>query len=102
MEYEAARAELLEEITRGTSIEDLRAKLLNKNDKNQIQKPPISETISKIPDDLVQTQAYIRWEAAGKPNYSPDEQLVNLHINKSYHLNFCNFFLNYFLPFCLV
>lgn len=75
VEYEAARAELLEEITRGTSIEDLRAKLLNKNDKNQIPKRPISETISKIPDDLVQTQAYIRWEAAGKPNYSPDEQL---------------------------
>lgn len=93
MEYEAARAELLEEIARGGSIEDLRAKLLNKTDKNQIQVPPICETNSKIPDDLVQIQAYIRWEAAGKPNYSPDEQLVNLHIHESYHL-ILHFFLN--------
>ncbi|GMH01575.1 hypothetical protein Nepgr_003414 [Nepenthes gracilis] len=50
-EYEAARAELLEEVARGTSIQEIRARL-----KKEIQ-------------------AYIRWEKAGKPNYSPDKQL---------------------------
>lgn len=33
---------------------------------------------SNIPVDLVQIQAYIRWEKAGKPNYSPEQQLVSL------------------------
>ncbi|KAL6983727.1 alpha-glucan, water dikinase [Sarracenia purpurea var. burkii] len=72
-EYEAARLELLEEIARGTSILDLRARLTNKN--AEIKEEFISETKSQIPDALVQIQAYIRWEKAGKPNYSPDEQL---------------------------
>jgi len=31
---------------------------------------------ASIPEDLVQMQAYIRWEKAGKPNYSMDEQHV--------------------------
>lgn len=76
-EYEAARMELLEEIGRGTSIEELRARLLKspsdaKKEDTKNEVPVISE----IPDDLVQVQAYIRWERAGKPNYSPEKQLV--------------------------
>ncbi|KDP26632.1 hypothetical protein JCGZ_17790 [Jatropha curcas] len=70
-EYEAARVELLEEVARGISVEDLRARLTNKNDRNEIKEPL---TKSKIPDDLVQIQSYIRWEKAGKPNYSPEQQ----------------------------
>lgn len=34
MEYEAARAELYEDISRGSSIEDIRARLTKKDDKN--------------------------------------------------------------------
>lgn len=74
-EYEAARVELLEEVARGTSVDDLRARLTNKNDSHEIKEPSVSETKSKIPDDLVQIQSYIRWEKAGKPNYSPEQQL---------------------------
>lgn len=76
MEYEAARTELLEEIAKGVSVQDLRARLTKKNDIREEREPSISEK-KRIPDDLVQIQAYIRWEKAGKPNYSPDQQLVN-------------------------
>ncbi|KAK9276289.1 hypothetical protein L1049_005820 [Liquidambar formosana] len=75
VEYEAARAELLEEIARGTSIQDLRAKITKKSDRSEIREPLPSKTKSEIPDNLVQLQAFIRWEKAGKPNYSTDEQL---------------------------
>ncbi|KAL6007085.1 hypothetical protein ACLOJK_032581 [Asimina triloba] len=71
-EYEAARAELLQEVACGTTIEELRARLAEKNDNSKTS--VVSE--SKIPDDLIQTQSYIRWEKAGKPNYSPEEQLM--------------------------
>nr|POE53013.1 alpha-glucan water dikinase, chloroplastic [Quercus suber] len=74
VEYEAARTELLEEVARGASIQDLRARLMKKNDSSVVREPPISET-KKIPEDLVQIQAFIRWEKAGKPNYSQDQQL---------------------------
>ncbi|XP_057948829.1 alpha-glucan water dikinase, chloroplastic [Malania oleifera] len=74
-EYEAARTELLEEVARGTSIQDLRARLANKNEKSEIKEPLLSESKSRVSDDLVQIQAYIRWEKAGKPNYSPEQQL---------------------------
>lgn len=73
-EFEAARTELLEEIARGASIQDLRTKLNKKNNSTDERKPSISET-KRIPDDLVQIQAYIRWEKAGKPTYSPDQEL---------------------------
>ncbi|XWS22628.1 hypothetical protein CRYUN_Cryun29cG0052500 [Craigia yunnanensis] len=73
-EYEAARAELLEEIVRGATVDDVRAKLTKRN-KQEYKETSIQETKSKIPDDLVQIQAYIRWEKAGKPNYSPEQQL---------------------------
>uniref|UniRef100_A0A2N9ILR4 Uncharacterized protein n=1 Tax=Fagus sylvatica TaxID=28930 RepID=A0A2N9ILR4_FAGSY len=74
VEYEAARTELMDEIARGASIQDLRAKLM-KNDSSVVREPSISET-KRVPDDLVQIQAFIRWEKAGKPNYSPNEQLI--------------------------
>ncbi|KAK4485750.1 hypothetical protein RD792_008396 [Penstemon davidsonii] len=74
-EYEAARTELLEEIAKGISIQDLRTKLTSKNDKNERKEQLVSGTKSNIPDDLVQIQSFIRWEKAGKPNYSPEQQL---------------------------
>ncbi|KAL5552841.1 hypothetical protein UlMin_040242 [Ulmus minor] len=89
-EYEAARSELLEEVARGTSIREIRARLMKKNDGDDTKEPspsdikepspsvikePSHTDSKKIPEDLVQTQAYIRWEKAGKPNYSPDQQL---------------------------
>ncbi|XP_058192973.1 alpha-glucan water dikinase, chloroplastic-like isoform X2 [Rhododendron vialii] len=74
-EYEAARQELMEEVARGTSIQDLRVRLTNKNNTSESKERLLSETKSQITEDLVQIQAYIRWEKAGKPNYSPDQQL---------------------------
>ncbi|XVF02510.1 hypothetical protein REPUB_Repub04eG0181600 [Reevesia pubescens] len=82
-EYEAARAELLEEIARGASLDDIRTKLLKKDGQEYKEtsihetkkETPIHEAKNKIPDDLVQIQAYIRWEKAGKPNYPPEQQL---------------------------
>ncbi|KAL2543232.1 Alpha-glucan water dikinase 1 [Abeliophyllum distichum] len=67
-EYEAARTELLEEIASGTSIKDLRARLMKKNDRSENKETFVTETksTSNIPDDLVQIQAYTRWEKAGK------------------------------------
>ncbi|CAA2985280.1 alpha-glucan water dikinase, chloroplastic isoform X1 [Olea europaea subsp. europaea] len=75
-EYEAARTELLEEIARGASIQDIRARQMKKNDRSEDEEIYITETQSNIniPDDLVQIQAYVRWEKAGKPNYSPEQQ----------------------------
>ncbi|XP_031124522.1 alpha-glucan water dikinase, chloroplastic [Ipomoea triloba] len=75
VEYEAARAELLEEITKGASVEEIRARLTKKNDTTEHKEQHHPETKSDIPDDLVQIQAYIRWEKAGKPSYSPEKQL---------------------------
>ncbi|KAK6160209.1 hypothetical protein DH2020_003590 [Rehmannia glutinosa] len=74
-EYEAARMELLEEIARGISIQDLRTRLTNKKDTSESKEQVVSGSKSNIPDDLVQIQSYIRWERAGKPNYSPEQQL---------------------------
>ncbi|TYH96299.1 hypothetical protein ES332_A12G167800v1 [Gossypium tomentosum] len=73
-EYEAARAELLEEIARGTSVDDIRTKLTKKGGQ-EFKDSAIPEKKNAIPDDLVQIQSYIRWEKAGKPNYSPEQQL---------------------------
>ncbi|OIV93844.1 hypothetical protein TanjilG_13859 [Lupinus angustifolius] len=74
-EYEAARRELLEEVTRGTSVQDLRARLTNKTNATEVKEPTVYEP-KTIPDELVQIQAFIRWEKAGKPNYSPEQQLM--------------------------
>ncbi|WVZ24310.1 hypothetical protein V8G54_002854 [Vigna mungo] len=74
-EYEAARQELLEEVSRGTSVQDLRARLTKNTKAAEVKEPSVSET-KTIPDELVQIQAYIRWEKAGKPNYSQEQQLI--------------------------
>lgn len=51
---------------------------MKKNDRSEDEEIYITETQSNIniPDDLVQIQAYVRWEKAGKPNYSPEQQQV--------------------------
>lgn len=49
-EYEAARTELLQEVAKGTSIQDLRAKVTNKNVESEIKEPHPSETKSKATD----------------------------------------------------
>lgn len=72
-EYEAARTDLLEELARGTSLQEIRARL-TKTEAIE-NKDGSSTEIASIPDDLVQIQAYIRWEKAGKPFYTQDQQL---------------------------
>ncbi|KMS97340.1 hypothetical protein BVRB_6g155850 isoform B [Beta vulgaris subsp. vulgaris] len=73
-EYEAARAELLEEVAKGASIQDLQARLRKGSNASEVTKETPLNSKTQIPDDLVQIQAYIRWENNGKPNYSPDQQ----------------------------
>ncbi|KAJ8548378.1 hypothetical protein K7X08_030847 [Anisodus acutangulus] len=77
-EYEAARTELQEEIARGASIHNIRARLTKTNDTTKCKEEPPPVTKSGIPDELAQIQAYIRWEKAGKPNYSPEKQIKEL------------------------
>uniref|UniRef100_A0A0E0LBX9 Uncharacterized protein n=1 Tax=Oryza punctata TaxID=4537 RepID=A0A0E0LBX9_ORYPU len=76
-EYEAARTELIEELNKGVSLEKLRAKLTKTPEATESNAPSSESTVTtKLPEDLVQVQAYIRWEKAGKPNYAPEKQLV--------------------------
>jgi hypothetical protein len=75
-EYEAARAELIEELNRGVSLEKLRAKLTKAPELSVNDSPAPQSTEAEVPEDLVQVQAYIRWEKAGKPNYPPEKQQV--------------------------
>ncbi|KAL1565640.1 alpha-glucan, water dikinase [Salvia divinorum] len=49
-EYEAARMELLEEVARGASVQDLRAKLTSKNAASESKEQFVSESTSNIPD----------------------------------------------------
>ncbi|XP_031501423.1 alpha-glucan water dikinase, chloroplastic [Nymphaea colorata] len=71
-EYEAARRELMDEVAKGVTIDDLRNKLIRNDSTSKDTLVPKSA----IPDDLIQIQAYIRWEKAGKPHYSKDKQLM--------------------------
>jgi len=60
-------------------LEKLRAKLTKAPEvpnSDESDSPASQITVDKIPEDLVQVQAYIRWEKAGKPNYPPEKQLV--------------------------
>uniref|UniRef100_A0A0D3GH18 J domain-containing protein n=1 Tax=Oryza barthii TaxID=65489 RepID=A0A0D3GH18_9ORYZ len=76
-EYEAARTELIEELNKGVSLEKLRAKLTKTPEATDSNAPGSESTVTtKVPEELVQVQAYIRWEKAGKPNYAPEKQLV--------------------------
>jgi alpha-glucan,water dikinase len=76
VEYEAARAELIEELNRGVPLEKLRARLTKTPESSERDTPASQTTTTKVPEELVQVQSYIRWEKAGKPNYSPEKQLV--------------------------
>lgn len=67
----------MDKIARGKSIEDLRTNLTDKNVGHEVKEHSRPVAKSEVPDDLVQVQAFIRWEKAGKPNYSPEQQLVN-------------------------
>ncbi|KAK8714874.1 hypothetical protein V6N13_042219 [Hibiscus sabdariffa] len=73
-EYEAARVELLEEIAGGASVDHIRSKLTKKGGL-EFKDTANNEKTNKIPDDLVQIQSYLRWERAGKPNFSTEQQL---------------------------
>lgn len=43
--------------------------------KREDQSPPIIEiSNATVPEDLVQIQAYIRWERKGKQMYTPDQE----------------------------
>lgn len=60
-------------------MEELRAKM-TKKPKAEESKTKESATVRpEVPNDLVQVQAYIRWEKAGKPNYPPEKQTVMLY-----------------------
>ncbi|GJN28792.1 hypothetical protein PR202_gb16957 [Eleusine coracana subsp. coracana] len=72
----ATRAELIEELNRGVSLEKLRAKLTKSPESSESDSPASESTVDEVPEDLVQVQAYIRWEKAGKPNYPPEKQLL--------------------------
>ncbi|KAJ4957597.1 hypothetical protein NE237_024708 [Protea cynaroides] len=76
VEYEVSQIKPLEEILKGTSIEEQQATLTKSDGNSRAKESYVLENKSKIPDDLVQIQAYIRWKRAGKPNYSPDQQLM--------------------------
>ncbi|KAM3209728.1 hypothetical protein ACQJBY_064038 [Aegilops geniculata] len=76
VEYEAARAELIEELNRGVPLKKLRARLTKTPESSGSDAPASQTTITSVPEELVQVQAYLRWEKAGKPNYSPEKQLV--------------------------
>lgn len=65
----------MQELARGATLRDLRARLTKENDGNETMELSTPKE-NTIPDELVQIQAFIRWEKAGKPNYSAEEQLV--------------------------
>ncbi|MCH1922488.1 hypothetical protein L9G15_24065, partial [Shewanella sp. A3A] len=68
---------MIEELNKGVSLEKLRAKLTKTPEATDSNAPASESTVTtKVPEELVQVQAYIRWEKAGKPNYAPEKQLV--------------------------
>lgn len=70
---------MIEELNKGVSLEKLRAKLTKTPEATDSNAPASESTVTtKVPEELVQVQAYIRWEKAGKPNYTPEKQLVLL------------------------
>ena len=59
----------------GISLDALKARLL-KTEGSVKDTLDASTSGSEIPDDLIQVQSFVRWEKAGKPNYTAEEQLV--------------------------
>lgn len=68
-EYEAARKDLQDEVAKGLSLHGIREKLQGGGSLGD------GSLSTKIPHDLIQVQSYLRWEKAGKPNYSQEKQL---------------------------
>ncbi|GBG63702.1 hypothetical protein CBR_g39013 [Chara braunii] len=78
-EYEIARSELENEVRMGMTIEQLARKLLGPGaDTGRSTKGSArtyeERSVAQVPEDLVQIQAFLRWERAGKPNYSLEKQ----------------------------
>eukprot|EP00897_Mesotaenium_endlicherianum_P000721 jgi/Mesen1/1064/ME000123S00237 len=81
-EYEKGRSELQNEVANGTSVGELRNRLLgggSSSDSPPPSPPPAAERAPEpeapnVPEDLVSVQSYIRWERNGKQNYSPEQQ----------------------------
>lgn len=86
--------ELIEEISRGMPVEELRSKLTEKPEVKSGSREEKTHRVQShkggISDDLVQIQAFIRWEKAGKPNYPPEKQLVmflSMHLKNLFLLH---------------
>ena len=60
----------------GISLDALKARLLKTEGSVKDTLDDASTSGSEIPDDLIQVQSFVRWEKAGKPNYTAEEQLV--------------------------
>ncbi|KAG6426420.1 hypothetical protein SASPL_110643 [Salvia splendens] len=71
-EYEAARMELLEEVARGTSTQDLRAKLISKSGASESKDHFVSESKSNIPDTEKDTQRRKIQAKGRETNFSTD------------------------------
>ncbi|XP_042048973.1 alpha-glucan water dikinase, chloroplastic-like isoform X2 [Salvia splendens] len=71
-EYEAARMELLEEVARGASTEDLRAKLTSKSGASESKDNFVSESKSNIPDTEKDGQRKKIQTKGTKTNFSTD------------------------------
>lgn len=65
----------MQELARGATIQDLRTRLTKENDGNETVELSTPKE-NTIPNDLIQVQAYIRWEKAGKPSYNAEQELV--------------------------
>jgi alpha-glucan,water dikinase len=72
---------LQEEVANGTSLDALKARLLKgegSGSSNGTAADDASVSSPELPDELIQVQSFVRWEKAGKPNYTAEEQLVIL------------------------
>ncbi|KAM1102978.1 hypothetical protein ACFX19_011736 [Malus domestica] len=78
VEYEAARSELLEEVARGTSIQDLHARLTKKDDDGKIEEPSRSDTKTAKKDERKQV-----FRTKGIQRKRRDlVQIINKHASK--------------------
>ncbi|XP_042064044.1 alpha-glucan water dikinase, chloroplastic-like isoform X2 [Salvia splendens] len=77
-EYEAARMELLEEVARGASVQDLREKLTSKNAASESKEQFVSESKNNIPDkekdnNRKNIQSKVPKKQAQKTNFSNEK-----------------------------
>lgn len=74
------------------------------NGENFHIKLPVKNKLSQevsVPEDLVQIQAYLRWERKGKQMYTPEQEKVSNKNGLSCLAFSCKFlkFAAYFVPF---